>query len=387
MANTSVTGTPKAAAPAPGVKKPPILSTSWSFTDNEPDTKYDHAWSIANFTKKMEMENGEELKSGVFTIRTKDRQTDWFMRINPNGEEKTCKGFVSLFLYKDGICEIPINADIIFSIVDKDGVKTRAKRCEYMFEKNLPSDNRGFAKFVSHSELRHPQLNLLPSDTLTILCEISITGDNVVTSGTSKPFPGQGRVKDGRQEPVSRLAMDISTIFETGKFADCTVVTEGREFRCHKNILAGRSTVFDAMFTHDMEENRKSKVDIIDLEGDTVHDMLVYIYSGKVSELACKADRLLSAAEKYDLKELKAMCEASLSENITTENVLDLLVLADLHGATTVRQLALKYIVDNGKEIVAQQGWRDKLKMYPEIMADMFEAMTRAPPAKRQRVN
>jgi hypothetical protein len=42
---------------------------------------------------------------------------------------------------------------------------------------------------------------------------------------------------------------------------------------------------------------------------------------------------------------------------------LDLLVLADLHGASTVRSLALKFIVDNGKEIVAQAGWRDKLKV------------------------
>jgi len=365
------------------VKKPPIVSTSWSFTDNEPDTKYDHAWSIANFTRKTDMENGEELKSGVFSIRTKDRQTDWFMRINPNGEEKTCKGFVSLFLYKDGNCEVPINADIIFSIVDKDGVKTRAKRCEYTFEKNLPSDNRGFAKFVSHSELRHPQLNLLPADTLTILCEISITGDNVVTSGTSKPAHGRlGRAT----EPVSRLSLDISSIFEQNKFSDCVVACEGREFRCHKNILAGRSTVFDAMFTHDMEENRKSKVDIVDLDGDTVHDMIVYIYSGKVTEVETKATGLLSAAEKYDLKELKTMCETALCDTITQDNVLDLLVLADLHGASSVRGLALKFIVDNGKEIVAQQGWRDKLKAYPEIMADMFEAMTRQP-AKRQRLN
>ena len=100
MANTSHSGALGKQASSPGVKKPPIVSTSWSFTDNEPDTKYDHAWSIANFAKKMEMENGEELKSGVFSIRTKDRTTDWFMRINPNGEEKTCKGFVSLFLYK-----------------------------------------------------------------------------------------------------------------------------------------------------------------------------------------------------------------------------------------------------------------------------------------------
>jgi len=379
-ANTSSKATGK---PPTSMKKPPIPSTSWSFTDNEPDTKYDHAWSIANFTKKMDMENGEELKSGVFTVKTKERQTDWFMRINPNGEEKSCKAFVSLFLYKDGCCEVPINTDIIFSIIDKDGVKTRAKRCEYQFDKNLPSDNRGFAKFVSHTELRHPSLNLLPNDTLTILCEISITGDHIVHSGTSKPIQGPGR---GPHTPApGKLALDLSTLFASGKLADCTVACQGREFRCHKNILSARSSVFDAMFTHDMEENRKSKVDIIDLEGDIVHDMITYIYSEKVPDLESKSAGLLSAAEKYDLPELKAMCETSLCENITTDNVLDLLVLADLHSASSVRNLALKFIVDNSREIVNQEGWREKLRMYPEIMADMFEAMTKLPHPKRQR--
>ena len=37
---------------------------------------------------------------------------------------------------------------------------------------------------------------------------------------------------------------------------------EGREFRCYyKIILAGSRTDFDAMFTHDLEENRKIKVE------------------------------------------------------------------------------------------------------------------------------
>ena len=110
------------------------------------------------------------------------------------------------------------------------------------------------------------------------------------------------------------------------------------------------------MFTHDMEENRNSKVDIVDLDGDTVHDMIVYIYSGKVTHMEDKATGLLSAAEKYDLKELKTMCETALCDTITQDNVLDLLVLADLHGACTLRSLALKFIVDNGKEIVSQIG-------------------------------
>ena len=48
------------------------------------------------------------------------------------------------------------------------------------------------------------------------------------------------------------------------------------------------------------------------------------------------------------------------------------MVLADLHGVATVRSFALKLIVDNGREIVVQTEWRDKLKVYSEIIADMF---------------
>ena len=79
-----------------------------------------------------------------------------------------------------------------------------------------------------------------------------------------------------------------------------------------------------------------TQVDIIDLDGDTVHDMIIYIYSGKVgclwpplllspaqvAEVEGKATGLLSAAEKYDLKELKTMCETALCDTITQDNVL-----------------------------------------------------------------
>ena len=143
-------------------------------------------------------------------------------------------------------------------------------------------------------------------------------------------------------EPASatRLSSDIGNIFHNGKFTDCTIVCEGREFKCHQNILAGRSSVFDAMFSHDMEEKRRGNVDIQDLDSDTVHDMIIYIYSGKVQgKLEGKATGLLSAAEKYDLKvfyqgfglcnfmcpasqELKQMCEESLCTKIDTDNVL-----------------------------------------------------------------
>ena len=63
-----------------------------------------------------------------------------------------------------------------------------------------------------------------------------------------------------------------------------------------------------------------------------------------------------------------------VSKKVGIKHFLDLLVLADLHGAATVRSLALKFIVDNGREIVAQTGWRDKLKV--QSLFDKISSIT-----------
>jgi hypothetical protein len=53
------------------------------------------------------------------------------------------------------------------------------------------------------------------------------------------------------------------------------------------------------MFTHDMEENRKSKVTIVDLDSDTVQDMIAYIYSGRVSILKGRLIKII-AIKRYE---------------------------------------------------------------------------------------
>ena len=122
------------------------------------------------------------------------------------------------------------------------------------------------------------------------------------------------------------------------------------------------------------------KVNIDDLDPDTVHDMLLFIYKGMLDNLGKgKAERLLTAAEKYDLKTLKQMCEELLCEKIDTDNVLEMLLLSDLNRAPTLRAQAVKYILAHGKQVVSQCGWREKLRMYPEIICDLFEAATNKP--------
>ena len=78
---------------------------------------------------------------------------------------------------------------------------------------------------------------------------------------------------------------------------------------CHKVILGARSPVFNAMFVHNMTESQEKKIDIEDLDIETVKDMLKYMYAGKIENLNTRSPRLLEAADKYQLSELKEICE------------------------------------------------------------------------------
>ena len=64
-----------------------------------------------------------------------------------------------------------------------------------------------------------------------------------------------------------------------------------------------------------------------DLDFGTVSDMVKFIYSGRLKDLADKSDLLLVAADKYDIKDLKEICSQHLAANLNTEQVKPLTIL------------------------------------------------------------
>ena len=231
-----------------------------------------------------------------------------------------------------------------------------------------------------YEELQKPEKNLLPDDVLTIHCSIAIQNQtSAVTSGTSKPLLSPGMLD--KTNATKSLENMMGEMFLNDKFSDCTVFCQGREFNCHKAVLAGRSVVFDAMFTHDMKETRRGEVVIKDLDSDTVGKMLAYVYTGKVEEIEAKAAELLAAAEKYILPELKIITEEALCRTMKIDNVVDMLVLADLHKASSAKSVAMKFMLENAKELVSQDGenLKKKLGQHPE----MFVAATNSDPKRR----
>ena len=127
------------------------------------------------------------------------------------------------------------------------------------------------------------------------------------------------------------------------------------------------------MFSNNFKEAEENKVEVVDIDADTFGDMLIFMYSGKVENLKKNAENLMMAGDKYDLQELKQMAEESLSLNLGVDNVLDVLVTAYLLDATNLKTLAMKFIGENAKKVSAQKDWREKMSMYPQMMADVVD--------------
>lgn len=62
--------------------------------------------------------------------------------------------------------------------------------------------------------------------------------------------------------------------------------------------IPARSPVFAAMFEHEMEERKRNRVDITDVDHEVLREMLRFIYTGRAPNLDKMADDLLAAADK-----------------------------------------------------------------------------------------
>jgi len=341
-------------------------SSSCSFTERKPDQKFEHTWSIANFDTALSMNNGVKLQSRIINCRSEScALTESHLEMNPNyryGVEN--KFWVSLHLVLGSVNPKPAEVEVFFYVVE-NGEKIRGQSSKLDYVNIKPKAYLSAHKLIEHSEI------LLPADkTFTVSCEILIRGVFVAmrTSMKSSEIISKWPVNN-------QLSLDMITMFESGEFSDCIVECGDRKFNCHKNILGSRSSVFKAMFSHDMTENRFGKLEITDLDEETLYEMILYIYSGNIRYLDSKASDLLSAAEKYNLTELKQICEEYLCENVDMENVCDLLLLSSLYNCGQLRKIGLVYVADNRKEFIFEKEWKSKLQSDPEIMASIIEAL------------
>mmetsp|Transcript_99388 Transcript_99388/g.186692 ORF Transcript_99388/g.186692 Transcript_99388/m.186692 type:complete len:367 (-) Transcript_99388:256-1356(-) len=191
-----------------------------------------------------------------------------------------------------------------------------------------------------------------------------------------------------------RFNNNICTLLDTGKFSDMVLLVESCRIPVHSQILAAQSPVFAAMLDHDMQERRSRKVQIDGLSADSVHQLLTFMYSGRVNISPDEVDDYkfarLQAAHRYQVSGLVDICVCDLSCTLTCENVALRLVQADTLGEEMLKKACLDFMVGSSSrlsEIQETPGYHVLSTIEPHLAVELLAAaFPREPASKRARM-
>uniref|UniRef100_A0A1E1WJI1 BTB domain-containing protein n=1 Tax=Pectinophora gossypiella TaxID=13191 RepID=A0A1E1WJI1_PECGO len=123
---------------------------------------------------------------------------------------------------------------------------------------------------------------------------------------------------------------------------------DGDKFRVHKVLLLAHSEVFKAMLKEDTAESQNNYVKLVDVCTDDLRGILEFVYTGTIKDIdAANFFNLLMLADQYNLKGLRELAQYTLSQQLCTDNALEVLVVADMYNSDILKQTTLKFIKKN----------------------------------------
>lgn len=353
-----------------------VVCESWSRTEQY-KVKGRHLWTIDDFMRRASStEVGDSLCSPVFSVTVDGfdgevQNLTFQLEVFPNGEEgEDNSDYVAVFLTSRRQEDLEVKYD--FSVQKADG--TCWGRIGNTFKKFSPEQNSwGYGKAFSKLRLTEKANELLPNGRLTIVCNLEIYYSDRHTEGTEEKKLRLGL----KIEDTPTLGDNMEVALSNPDFSDVQLVCNGRKFECHKVILARRSEVFAAMFSHkDTTENTTNEVVIQDMEPDVLEQLLKFIYSDRVPNLTAFASSLLTAADKYNIPRLKTMCEESMCENLDVATAAEVLALAYLHEAKSLQSIAVEFVTNNMVKVADTVGWKIIAESHPKILNEVLMSLT-----------
>ncbi|XP_043287853.1 speckle-type POZ protein-like isoform X2 [Venturia canescens] len=147
--------------------------------------------------------------------------------------------------------------------------------------------------------------------------------------------------------------VNLTEMFERKTLGDLTFVFDDEEFPAPKAYPAVRSKVFEAMFLNKMKEKDASRVRIIDTKAEIFKKFLKFLYTGELNDFNNKIEDMLLLSVKYQVCELKEMCEEYMLENVYETNAVQYLLIANKCHCAALKKKALN-ILENSSRALKQ---------------------------------
>ena len=88
----------------------------------------------------------------------------------------------------------------------------------------------------------------------------------------------------------------------------------------------------NAMLSHEMLEIKNRTVELDDIDGETMTEILRYMYIREAHNIEALAFKLIYGADKYELEGLMNLCAEEMLKFLSFDNAIDYLIIADRHN-------------------------------------------------------
>ena len=234
----------------------------------------------------------------------------------------------------------------------------------------ISSDSRHFKKeevvswgwnpIISKKDLKEETTQFLPGGALTFECNFHfyISESEISTSHALSAIQS------------SCLVNNFKMMWKKGAFTDFKVFCDDKVFPCHKFVLASRSDVFEAMFSHEnTTEALTGQAIIKDSNPQVLYNFLEFLYTDQLDNKKCfESCELLLLADKYNVQSLKKMCEKNMAFNVKCNNAIERLHLAIMVKAPELLETTAKFIVNHCPKLFDSDDWKELIENNPEAL-------------------
>lgn len=215
-------------------------------------------------------------------------------------------------------------------------------------------------------------LGLLESGSVKLQCDGSVALYRLATQASSV-FP----VDAAPLSPTPQVYLGEQYV-NNPALSDVTFLVEGKRFYAHRICLLASSDAFRAMFDGGYRERNAKDVEIPNIRWDVFELMMRFIYTGSVEINVDLAQDLLRAADQYLLDGLKRLCECTIAQDISVENVSLMYELSEGFNAMSLRESCILLILEQFDKLCTKP-WSSHLiqRILPDIRHYFEKALSK----------
>ncbi|XP_041130746.1 kelch repeat and BTB domain-containing protein 8-like [Polyodon spathula] len=141
------------------------------------------------------------------------------------------------------------------------------------------------------------------------------------------------------------ILQQLKSMYEKEQLTDIVVeVDHGKTFSCHRNVLAAISPYFRSMFTSGLTESTQKEVRIVGVEAESMHLVLDYAYTSKVTLSETNVQALFTAASIFQIPPLQDQCAQFMVSRLDPQNCIGVFMFADAYGHQELKDKSQDYI-------------------------------------------